>query len=255
AVDLRGHGQSQPSRGAFSISDLATDLAGLVESLELDEPPVLVGHSLGGSVAQQFVVDYPSKARGVVLLDSDLNGPVALRWAMAVLNRISAWVMRLTGLLLGQRSLALFQPLLTRLTYSRVWRKSNQGFLAVDGIRFRRNSIRDLAWALTAWGARPNLTKAMSGLAIPVLAVRGAKDPIVPQFKFRGLTDAIPWAVSATVEGAGHATILENPDEIARLVGDFLRQECSARACTTMTSRASAQIADAAPRLLSQQIA
>ncbi|NFV79809.1 alpha/beta fold hydrolase [Magnetospirillum aberrantis] len=53
AVSLRGHGES-PDRGAldgYGLADYVTDVAGVAAGLE--RPPVLIGHSLGGMVAQR----------------------------------------------------------------------------------------------------------------------------------------------------------------------------------------------------------
>lgn len=69
ALDLRGHGQSPPRRAMRwnSMSDYADDVEAVVATL--DQPPVLLGHSMGGQVAQHIAARGVPLA-GVVLLAS-----------------------------------------------------------------------------------------------------------------------------------------------------------------------------------------
>jgi 3-oxoadipate enol-lactonase len=69
AFDLRGHGRSAWDGKPFSIEDLADDVAGALDDLDL--PAVsLVGLSLGGSVAVTFAGLYPERVRSLVLADT-----------------------------------------------------------------------------------------------------------------------------------------------------------------------------------------
>lgn len=75
--DLRGHGASALRPGVrFTAADALDDLAALLDELELDRP-ILVGHSLGGNLAQAFVRAHPERARGLIVVDSAWNtGPL-----------------------------------------------------------------------------------------------------------------------------------------------------------------------------------
>ena len=66
APDLRGHGEGDPSSAVVGVSmtDYAADIAGLCASLP--EPPVLLGHSMGGLVAQ--LAARKAQVRALVLL-------------------------------------------------------------------------------------------------------------------------------------------------------------------------------------------
>ena len=57
AVDFRGHGESQVTAEGNTVQQLADDVYALIHSLGLQKV-VLVGHSMGGMVAQQFCVDH-----------------------------------------------------------------------------------------------------------------------------------------------------------------------------------------------------
>ena len=57
--DLRGFGQSTTVETPYTISDMADDLAGLLDHLGI-EKIALAGHSMGGYVALAFAKKYPT---------------------------------------------------------------------------------------------------------------------------------------------------------------------------------------------------
>ncbi len=65
--DMRGWGQSVPAKSGYSIAELANDAALLIEQLALKEY-VLVGHSMGGKVAQLLASRCPAGLVGLVLV-------------------------------------------------------------------------------------------------------------------------------------------------------------------------------------------
>ena len=71
APDFRGHGGSARTPGAYRIADYVPDLVALVRSL--DEPAVLIGHSLGGNVAAAVAAEAPDRVRALVLEDPPLG--------------------------------------------------------------------------------------------------------------------------------------------------------------------------------------
>ena len=69
--DRAGIGDSdfRPAADHTTLKDLAEELARLLEGAGLDEPVVLVSHSLGGGIAQFFVDRYPARVAGLVFID------------------------------------------------------------------------------------------------------------------------------------------------------------------------------------------
>lgn len=77
ALDLRGHGESDPPpAGSYAPVDLAADIAAVVDSLELDRF-VLVGHSMGGSAAIAYAGANPDRVAGLVLVGTPGRTPEA----------------------------------------------------------------------------------------------------------------------------------------------------------------------------------
>jgi pimeloyl-ACP methyl ester carboxylesterase len=73
AVDLRGHGRTGPSGGAYSTDRYAGDVEHLIERLD-SGPAVLVGHSMGASVATVLAARRPDLIRALVAIDPDYAG-------------------------------------------------------------------------------------------------------------------------------------------------------------------------------------
>ena len=68
--DLRGYGQSLTSNQVDSLSDYADDLSELLNKLSINGPIVLVGFSMGGYIAWEFLKQYPDKLAGIALVDT-----------------------------------------------------------------------------------------------------------------------------------------------------------------------------------------
>jgi pimeloyl-ACP methyl ester carboxylesterase len=69
--DLRGHGHSDTPASGYSPDDMAADLLGLIDALEI-ESPVVVGHSYGADVALYFAASHPERVREVIAIEAAL---------------------------------------------------------------------------------------------------------------------------------------------------------------------------------------
>lgn len=71
AIDLRGHGQSSRTPGAYRVSDFGNDVIGFLRNV-VGRPAFVAGHSLGGLVAIWVAAHAPDLVRGVLLEDPPL---------------------------------------------------------------------------------------------------------------------------------------------------------------------------------------
>ena len=69
AVSQRGHGDSSRPASGYRFTDMSDDLLAFMDAMTLPAA-VIVGHSMGASVAQRFVVDHPERVAGIVLIGS-----------------------------------------------------------------------------------------------------------------------------------------------------------------------------------------
>ena len=78
AVNLRGHGASDAPAQEYTMAGFADDIAWQCGQLGL-EKPVVIGHSLGGAITLELCGRYPDLAAGMVMIDSIVMSPSALR--------------------------------------------------------------------------------------------------------------------------------------------------------------------------------
>jgi pimeloyl-ACP methyl ester carboxylesterase len=77
SVDLRGHGKSDGPVQDYTMAAFADDLAWLCEKLRLIKP-IVIGHSMGGSIVLELAARYPDVPASIVLLDSFVFMPQAI---------------------------------------------------------------------------------------------------------------------------------------------------------------------------------
>ena len=71
--DLRGFGLSEKFRYPVSLDDHVEDLRGLLDNLGLKKPVILVGESIGGTIALKFAAEYPSRVKAVTAINALVN--------------------------------------------------------------------------------------------------------------------------------------------------------------------------------------
>ncbi len=75
--DNRGTGTSDKPTFGYEISNMARDVGGLLDHLEIARANVL-GYSMGGAIAQEFVRQFPDRVLGLVLCATMCGGPRAV---------------------------------------------------------------------------------------------------------------------------------------------------------------------------------
>jgi pimeloyl-ACP methyl ester carboxylesterase len=91
APDLRGHGDSEWSRGgAYAMIDYTLDVAQLLDALQVF-PVTIIGHSLGGSIALQYSGTYPDRVQRLVAIEG-LGPPPGMIRDTPAPERMRHWV-------------------------------------------------------------------------------------------------------------------------------------------------------------------
>jgi 3-oxoadipate enol-lactonase len=175
AIDHRGHGRGMRAKAPFRLDDCAADAAALLRELEL-APAIVVGYSMGGTIAQLMARDHRDTVAGMVLSGtaqhfSDREAAKLWKWMGLVSLTLS----------LAPRAVwtALFRRAGIRPTAATAWL---QGELT-------RNSARDMAEAgreLGRFDSRPWL----GAVKVPAAAVITARDTAVSPRKQRELAAA-----------------------------------------------------------------
>lgn len=75
APDLRGRGASKELPGPYGIESHVADLLECLDQLAVEQPVVVVGHSLGAYITTRLAADHPERLRRAVLVDGGLSVP------------------------------------------------------------------------------------------------------------------------------------------------------------------------------------
>jgi 3-oxoadipate enol-lactonase len=208
ALDLRGHGRSDRGTGSYSVAQWASDVEALIRALEL--PAVtLVGHSLGSLVAQQLALSNPEVVDQLVLVGgvSYFEPPMKKAYEDRA-NRVDADGMDalvdewLPGALSPRN--AAMHPALVGLLRD----------------LFLRNDPTCYAKACRALAKAPSLQR--EDIGQPTLLVVGDHDRSTPMAMTEELHREIPVSRVRVVPNAAHWVQLEQPDEVAAAILEFL---------------------------------
>jgi pimeloyl-ACP methyl ester carboxylesterase len=216
APDLRGFGQSSlgdadPALG-IAIELYADDIAELLDAMEVREPIVLAGFSMGGYVAWQFVRKHGSRLRALVACDTrasaDTDEARANRLKMA--EKIHEWGAARVAEVMG--------PKLFAAGRFEANPKIVQDLRAVVA----RTSPDAIAVAQRAMAARPDMTYLLPQIKIPTLVIAGAEDALIPPKEMQKIAAAIRNGRYVEVPDAGHMSTVENPDAVNKALLEFI---------------------------------
>jgi pimeloyl-ACP methyl ester carboxylesterase len=219
ALDLLGHGGSaKPASRAYQMDWMFDHLADWIDSLALESPPVLIGHSLGGYLSLEYARRYPARTRALVLVDPFYRAdqlPRLMRGArhgpqlnMLVLERAPQWLFRLiidfTSLSLGHSSGGAHHlPKRIREQTALDYKRTAPGTYNLPGTLV-------------------DLTPALAGIRQPALVVWGERDTTLNPASFARLVSALPNAAGRSVR-SGHVPHQSHAAEFNRLVLEFLQ--------------------------------
>lgn len=219
APDNRGHGSSsKPSAESdYSFEAFADDVLALADALAWDRF-VLLGHSMGGMVAQVVAMRDPGRLRGLVLMDTH-HGAIGVEPAivdagidMARNNGIDA--------IADLMAVATEPGPLDSEAYRRVCAERPGHFQSgID--KTRRSSAAMFAAMLAEMSSSPSRLAPLSTLAVPTLVIVGDQDvPFVAASE--ELAATIPGARLEVLADAGHSPQFEAPDSWWKAMTSFL---------------------------------
>lgn len=206
-----GFGASEGIERIDDMEDAAFHLLDVWEGAGLDAPAV-VGNSLGGWMALELAVRYPQRVSALVLVN-----PVGLYIEGAPIKDIFG---RTPAELAEDFFADAEHPMAQMMRMLSEMRGSDVPFDVVRPLYQTMSATARLAW--DPYLHNPKLAERLHRVTAPTLIVRGAQDTLVPRAHAEAFASAIPGARLVEVERAAHLLALECPEELARLVRDFL---------------------------------
>jgi non-heme chloroperoxidase len=202
AISQRGHGNSDRPLSGYAMKDFAGDVADFMKQLKIS-PAIIVGHSMGGLVAQQFVLDYPQLSKALVIVSSaaQFRASEAASGLAAVVNGFNNDPVDSSFVKEFQQSTitkpidpVYFDTLVaeSRKVPSHVWKAALNAIMSVD------------------------FTDRLATITQPVLIVWGDEDGICLLKDEETFLQHLPKARLLTYKGIGHALHWEDPARFAK---------------------------------------
>ena len=208
--DLRGHGGSAVSQAA-SMQSMATDVASLLETLNISRATI-GGLSMGGYVALAFYRLFPLRVRSLVLADTRAQADTD----EGKQNREQQAEKALRE---GMEGIA--DGLLPKLLAPETVTKHPEIVKRLRGMMAETNP-EGAAAALRGMAGRQDQTSFLSRIIAPTLILVGSEDAITPVADSELMHREIGGSRLKIIEGAGHVSNLERPEEFNAALVKFL---------------------------------
>lgn len=212
AFDNRDSGASAVSPGDYGLRDLAADAVAVLDAAGSERPHVL-GHSLGGMIAQELALTHPERVASLTLANSwarrDTYVTSAFELARDLSQAIEDDALRLRAIYF----MALGRPALRAAPLAGVVEQ----VLAAGPVQSREAVVRQWRVDLGA----DTLDK-LAAIVAPTHVIWSKEDRLLPEPHGSTLVQGIPNAVETVMDGVGHAPMIEDPAAFANAVLGFL---------------------------------
>ena len=223
AVDPRGIGRSTKSPPPYTVEAWADDFAVLIDKLGFG-PIHVLGSSLGGSMALALAQRHPGKLKSLIVVGgfSELDRATELNFRLRL---------RLIEKLGMSDEVADYMGLWT---LTRKFINSDAGFatMRANQANIRANSAQSYSAfveALLKWGRcqpgqerEPKFTALLDSIKTPTLVVTSDNDHLIPKELSDLIAARLAGAKLVVMPGAGHIPFMEQPEEVVRIVLEFL---------------------------------
>ena len=208
--DLRGYGESGITTPRVLLDEMALDIIHLLDELKI-EKAVFVGLSMGGQIVLDLWRLVPHRFKAMVIVDSDARGesPESAARRLATAEEIlKVGMTRHTDDTIHKyiAKTSMDNPKVYAPLYKMMTTTNPEGAAAAHkGRALRRDH-----------------TTILKNINVPALIVVGSEDFFTPVPIAKIMSDSIPAATLAVIDGAGHLPNMESPNEFNRRLEQFL---------------------------------
>jgi len=203
--DLRGMGQSDAMDKTYTVADLASDMAGLLDHLKIQKT-FIAGHSMGGYVALAFAHAFPNRVRGLGMISSQVLADPPERKA----GRYQ------TAKDVAEKGIGVVVDSMTPKL------SADARIQSVVRKVIRRQKPAGVIGSLKAMAERDDSSNLFKSFKFPIVIVHGDADALIPVERGREMKAALPSAHYAELSGAGHMPMMENPKATINALDQFL---------------------------------
>ncbi len=220
--DNRGAGRSDRPIGPYSIKMMADDTVGLMNHLGIEKAHIL-GHSMGGMIAQELAINYPERVLRLVLASTfarrdEANGfSSELSQALRYLGYNEKHSDSDIGNIPNRKAVnALYGLFFNKRLYRTI-------FIALMKLRVRRvkGTVRYIEQFEAVLGH--NTADRLQLVSAPTLVITGSKDRVFKPGSSELIAELIPDARFVRVDNGSHVFFVEMRNKFNKEVLDFLK--------------------------------
>jgi pimeloyl-ACP methyl ester carboxylesterase len=212
-IDLLGFGGSEKPKSGYGMDEQAATVAAALNQLGV-QGAVVVGHSMGFSVATALAAEHSELVDRLVNLD---EGPAKDDCSVPFLAKLEYVPV------IGEALWRVAPDFLVKDGYSDAFAPSYEvpDFVVDDYDAMTFTSFDDSKSANEDYREEVSLADRLRPLAIPLLSIFGTEDQICDADASQEAYRSVPGARVAEIEGAGHSPNVEKPRETAALIEEF----------------------------------
>ena len=207
APDLRGHGRTDAPEGIYTMRQVADDVAGLLDALEVPRA-VVVGHSMGGYAALAFAQAYFQRLLGLGMVASQAEADTPERREGRLVSAREVLQNGMAGIAESMPARLTTQPRLVPILRSLILATRPRGAAGI----------------LKGMAERANMTPFLTEITVPAVVIAGALDVLVPLDKSVEMAQKLLDARLVTIPKAGHMPMMEFPDRVAEELVELVRR-------------------------------
>ncbi|NUQ84969.1 MAG: alpha/beta fold hydrolase [Anaerolineales bacterium] len=196
--DLRGFGDSTTVDAPYAMNDFASDVAGLLDHLEIQKAAI-AGHSMGGYVALAFLNRYPGRVSGFGMVSSQVLADTPERKEGRYKTAAEIAEKGVQGVV---------ESMASKLT-------PDERVRMLAGEIMKRQKPAGFVGALKAMAERMDAASLLTSFKFPVAIVHGDSDDLIPVERAREMKGMVPHAHFLELKGVGHLPMMEAPRETA----------------------------------------
>jgi 3-oxoadipate enol-lactonase len=216
-LDNRDAGRSSRADHPYAIADMADDVAGLLDTIDIDRTHLL-GLSMGSMIGMEFALRHPARLDRLVLA-----GPAAAP-ARSAIDPISSW----NWVKANDPSGAVFGAQQFSWLFSSAFLRNQQAVQETSALMASNpNPVQPQAYDRQAQAyLQFDALDRLGGITASTLVIVGEQDLLTPPWIAREVASGIPGARFEIVTGDGtsHVMPLERPEDFNQLVMDFLAE-------------------------------
>ena len=212
-IDGPGHGDSGPAPEPFTMKQCGQAMSEILDELGVSTPAIIVGCSWGGLVAGEFAIDYPSRTKAVVMLNTPIHNKKS---GLKLSDRFVVWGAR------WLHTSRVYQDGVARSFF--LQKTCEQGGPMMDAFRQHLQRANGAALARSVRSVmleREPLAPRLRVITTPTLFIAGRFDRMYLPETLRDAVLSMPRGRFEVLD-TSHISVVDEPEQTVSLINNFI---------------------------------